>query len=33
LFARADGLNLEPHQTIWTAARGLAATARRAGEP
>jgi DNA polymerase-3 subunit delta' len=31
LFARADGLNLEPRQTIWTAARALAATARRAG--
>ena len=31
LFARSDGLNLEPRQTIWTAARALAATARRAG--
>jgi DNA polymerase-3 subunit delta' len=31
LFARADGLNLEPRQTIWTTARALAATARRAG--
>ncbi len=30
-FARADGLNLEPRQTIWTAARTLAETARRAG--
>ncbi len=30
-FARADGLNLEPRQTVWTAARTLAATARRAG--
>jgi len=30
-FARADGLNLEPRQTIWTTARVLAATARRAG--
>ncbi len=30
LFARADGLNLEPRQTVWTAARMLAATARRA---
>ena len=30
-FARADGLNLEARQTIWTAARTLAATARRAG--
>jgi len=30
-FARADGLNLEPRQTVWTAARMLAATARRAG--
>ncbi|MBV9549115.1 MAG: DNA polymerase III subunit delta', partial [Alphaproteobacteria bacterium] len=30
-FARADGLNLEPRQTVWTAARSLAATARRAG--
>jgi DNA polymerase-3 subunit delta' len=30
-FARADGLNLEPRQTIWTSARMLAATARRAG--
>jgi DNA polymerase-3 subunit delta' len=31
LFARADGLNLEPRQTIWTTARALSATARRAG--
>jgi hypothetical protein len=31
LFARSDGLNLEPRQTIWTAARALAATARRGG--
>jgi DNA polymerase-3 subunit delta' len=30
-FARADGLNLEPRQTVWTATRMLAATARRAG--
>ena len=30
-FARADGLNLEPRQTIWTAARTLAAAARRTG--
>jgi DNA polymerase-3 subunit delta' len=30
-FARADGLNLEPRQTVWTAARTLAAAARRAG--
>jgi DNA polymerase III subunit delta' len=31
MFARADGLNLEPRQTVWTAARLLAATARRGG--
>jgi DNA polymerase-3 subunit delta' len=31
LFARADGLNLEPRQTIWTATRTLSAAARRAG--
>lgn len=31
LFARADGLNLEPRQTIWTATRTLAASARRGG--
>jgi DNA polymerase-3 subunit delta' len=31
LFARADGLNLEPRQTVLTAARMLAATARRGG--
>ena len=30
-FARADGLNLEPRQTIWTAARTLVAAARRGG--
>ena len=30
-FARADGLNLEPRQTVWTAARTLAAAARRGG--
>ena len=31
LFARADGLNLEPRQTVLTAARLMAATARRGG--
>jgi DNA polymerase-3 subunit delta' len=31
-FARADGLNLEPHQAIWSAARILSETAKRAGE-
>jgi DNA polymerase-3 subunit delta' len=31
LFARADGLNLEPRQTVLSAARMLAATARRSG--
>lgn len=30
-FARARGLNLEPRQTLLSAARDLAATARRAG--
>ena len=30
-FARARGLNLEPRQTVLSAARELAATARRAG--
>ena len=30
-FSRADGLNLEPRQTIWTAARTLAAAAQRGG--
>jgi len=31
LFARADGLNLEPRQTVWTAARLLSGAARRMG--
>ena len=31
LFARSDGLNLEPRQTVLTAARLMAATARRGG--
>jgi DNA polymerase-3 subunit delta' len=31
LFARSDGLNLEPRQTVLSAARLLAATARRSG--
>jgi hypothetical protein len=31
MFARADGLNLEPRQTVWSAARQMAATARRSG--
>jgi DNA polymerase-3 subunit delta' len=31
LFARADGLNLEPRQTLLSAARLLSATARRTG--
>jgi len=30
-FARADGLHLEPRQTLLTTARSLAQTARRAG--
>jgi len=30
-FARADGLNLEPRQTILTAARDLSRASRRAG--
>jgi DNA polymerase-3 subunit delta' len=30
-FARADGLNLEPRQAVWSAARILADTAGRAG--
>jgi hypothetical protein len=30
-FARSRGLNLEPRQTILSAARDMAATARRAG--
>jgi signal-transduction protein with cAMP-binding, CBS, and nucleotidyltransferase domain len=30
-FARARGLNLEPRQTLLSAARELAATSRRAG--
>jgi len=30
-FARARGLNLEPRQTVLSAARELAATSRRAG--
>jgi DNA polymerase III subunit delta' len=32
-FARSRGLNLEPRQTILSAARDMAATARRAGPP
>jgi DNA polymerase-3 subunit delta' len=31
LFARADGLNLEPRQTVLTAARMMSAAARRGG--
>ena len=31
LFARSDGLNLEPRQTVLSAARMLSGTARRAG--
>ena len=31
LFARADGLNLEPRQTVLSAARMIAGTARRTG--
>jgi DNA polymerase-3 subunit delta' len=31
LFARANGLNLEPRQTVLSAARLIAATARRSG--
>jgi DNA polymerase-3 subunit delta' len=31
LFARADGLNLEPRQTVWSAARLIAGAARRVG--
>jgi hypothetical protein len=30
-FARADGLHLEPKQTLLTTARDLSRTARRAG--
>src|SRR5262249_8695315 len=30
-FARADGLNLDPRQTLLTTARDLSRTARRAG--
>ena len=30
-FSRSRGLNLEPRQTILSAARDMAATARRAG--
>jgi len=33
LFARADGLNLEPRQTVWSAARLLSGVARRTGGP